>query len=289
MIPLRVLVSIPMNVVFAEADRALVHNIIGIALSTILLLIAAWYGTEIFVHRKVRALLSAAGRVHAGELSARTGMPRNGEELSQIGAAFDEMTQALQDRDTELQKVLMKLNEQVTTDPLTGLYNRRYLQDFLRKEFDRARRGTTPVAAIMLDIDHFKRINDDFGHAAGDIVLKETALLLEQHIRGSDMVCRYGGEEFLLILPGATLDGALQRAENIRNLVQGLDLKYHDQPLGTITASLGVALFPDHAAGTDALIQAADEALYESKGAGRNRVSVSSAKCPVSAATTKIT
>lgn len=287
-IPLRVLVSIPMTVIFAEANRAFVRNLIGIALATLLLLIAAWYGTEIFIHRKVRALLSAAGRVHAGELGTRTGMSRNDEELGQIGAAFDEMTQALQDRDTELQKVLLKLNEQVTTDPLTGLHNRRYLQDFLRREFDRARRGATPVAAIMLDIDYFKRINDTFGHAAGDLVLKELALLLEQHIRGSDMVCRYGGEEFLLILPGATLEGARQRAENIRNLVQGLDLRYHDQPLGTITASLGVALFPIHAADTDALIQAADGALYESKAAGRNRVSVST-KSQLPAAVAEIT
>ncbi len=288
-IPMRVLVSIPMTVIFAEADRALVRNLIGIALSTILLLIAAWYGTEIFVHRKVRTLLNAAGRVHAGDLSARTGLPHDGEELSQIGAAFDEMTQSLQDRDARLQEALTKLNEQVITDPLTGLYNRRYLTDFLHREFERARRNATPVAAIMLDIDHFKRINDTFGHAAGDFVLTEIARLLTRHIRGSDMVCRYGGEEFLLILPDATLDGSRQRAENIRNLVQGLDLRYHDQPLGTITASLGVALFPNHAADTNALIQAADEALYESKGAGRNRVSVSSARHKVSAATMETT
>ena len=130
---------------------------------------------------------------------------------------------------------------------------------------------------------------DTFGHAAGDHVLTEVARLLTQHIRGSDMVCRYGGEEFLLILPDATLDSARQRAENIRTLVKNLDLRFHDQPLGTITASLGIASFPVHAAGTDALIQAADEALYEAKSTGRNRVSVSSAKCPVSAATMEIT
>jgi diguanylate cyclase (GGDEF)-like protein len=274
-IALRVLVSIPMHVVFADANRAVRRNLIGIALATALLLTAAWYGTEIFVLRKVRTLLKAASRVHAGDLSARTGLSHEGEELSQIGAAFDEMTQALQDRDAELKQVLEKLNDQATTDPLTGLYNRRYLMEFLQRELDRARRATTPVAAIMLDVDHFKRINDTFGHAAGDLVLTEIAGLLKRHIRGSDMVCRHGGEEFVLILPGASLEGARQRAENIRTLVKSLDLKFRGQPLGTTTASLGVALFPDHAGEGESLLHAADEALYEAKGAGRDRVVVS--------------
>jgi diguanylate cyclase (GGDEF)-like protein len=273
-IPLRVLVSIPMNVVFAKADLVFIRNLIGSTLAAALLLIAAWYGTEFFVLRKIRALLHAASRVRAGDLSARTGLRYEGEELSQIGAAFDEMALTLQDRDTRLKDVLRELSEQATTDPLTGLYNRRYLPDFFQRELERARRSAKPVAAIMLDIDHFKRINDAFGHAAGDLVLTELAGLLKHHNRGSDMVCRYGGEEFLLILPGASLDGARQRAENIRTLVKNLDLKYHDQPLGRITASFGVALFPDHAEGAESLIHAADDALFEAKGAGRDRVIV---------------
>lgn len=273
-IPLRVLVNIPMNVVFAKADRVFIRNLIGSALAAALLLIAAWYGTEFFVLRKIRALLDAASRVRAGDLSARTGLRYEGEELSQIGAAFDEMALTLQDRDIELKQVLRELSEQATTDPLTGLYNRRYLPGFFQRELERAKRSATPVAAILLDIDHFKRINDSFGHAAGDLVLTELAGLLKHHNRGSDMVCRYGGEEFLLILPGASLDGARQRAENIRTLVKNLELKYHEQPLGMITASFGVALFPDHADGAQSLIHAADEALFAAKGAGRDRVIV---------------
>jgi diguanylate cyclase (GGDEF)-like protein len=273
-IPLRVLVSIPMNVVFAKADQVFIRNLISSALAAALLLIAAWYGTEFFVLRKIRALLDAASRVRAGDLSARTGLRYEGEELSQIGAAFDEMALTLQDRDVRLKHVLRELSEQATTDPLTGLYNRRYLPDFFQRELERAARSATPVAAIMLDIDHFKRINDAFGHAAGDLVLTELAGLLKHHNRGSDMVCRYGGEEFLLILPGASLDGARQRAENIRTLIKNLELKYHDQPLGMITASFGVALFPDDAEGAQSLIHAADEALFEAKAAGRDRVVV---------------
>lgn len=283
-IPMKALVSIPMGVVFAEANRALVRNLIGIVLATMLLLIGAWYGAGKYIQQRVNVLLNAARRVHSGDLDARTGMSSNGTELSQIGAAFDEMTQALQDRDKELQQLLKLLNEQVITDPLTGLNNRRYLKEFLHREFERARRSGSPVAAIMLDIDHFKRINDDFGHAAGDFVLTELARLLEKNVRGSDMVCRYGGEEFMLILPDATLDGARLRAEHIRKLVKNLALMFQGQPLGMITASMGIALFPDHAEDADSLIRAADDALYESKNAGRDRVSFSISSCKALAA-----
>jgi diguanylate cyclase (GGDEF)-like protein len=276
-IPLRVLVSIPMDMVFAVADRAFLRNLAGIALATALLLIAAWYGTEFFVLRKIRLLLHAAGRVRAGDLSARTGLRHAGDDLSRVGAAFDGMTQALQDRDAQLKQLIGKLNEHATTDPLTGLYNRRYLLDFLDREIERAGRSATPVGAIMLDLDHFKRFNDTFGHAAGDLILTQVAGLLKRHIRGSDMVCRYGGEEFVLILPGASLDSAQQRAENIRAAVNSLDLTYHDQPLGTITVSLGIGLFPEHGSDSAGLLHAADTALYRAKNEGRNRVAISHA------------
>jgi len=116
------------------------------------------------------------------------------------------------------------------------------------------------------------RINDTFGHEAGDLVLRELGALLRGHIRASDLACRFGGEEFALVLPDASLEGALQEAEAIRGSVKGLDLKYCDQVLGRITASFGVALFPLHADKPDSLLRAADEALYQAKGAGRDRV-----------------
>jgi len=273
-IPLRVLVSIPMNMVFAAANQTYKRDLICIALATVLLLLAAWYGTEILVLRKVRVLLDAASRVHSGDLDVRTGWRRERDELSQIGAAFDEMTHALQDREIEFKQVLGKLNEQAITDPLTGLHNRRYLMEFLQRELARAARGATTVAAIMFDIDHFKRVNDRHGHDAGDLVLTQIAGRIKGYIRASDMVCRYGGEEFMLILPGASLDGARQRAEGIRALVRSIDFRYAGEPLGTITVSLGVALFPDHAGAAESLIRVADEALYAAKSAGRDRVVV---------------
>jgi len=282
-IPMKVLVSIPISAVFAEANRALLRSLIGIALATALLMIGAWYGAGISIMQKVNVLLDAARRVHSGDLDVRTGMSHQGTELSQLGAAFDEMTQGLQDRDNKLQLLLAQLNEQAITDPLTGLNNRRFLMIFLQKEFERVRRSATTIAAVMLDIDFFKSINDRFGHAAGDFVLIELSRLLERNIRGSDMVFRHGGEEFMLILPGATLDGARLKAETIRKRVRSLTLEFQGQPLGMITVSLGVALFPDHAADSDTLIRAADAAMYESKDTGRDRVMVSNAKSAVPA------
>ncbi len=274
-VPLRVVVSMTLKVVFAEANQAFVRGLIGVVAATVLLLIAAWYGAEIFVLRKTRALLAAASRVRAGDLTARTGLRHDGEELSQVGEAFDEMTRELQQRDAELKRALQDLQEQAITDPLTGLLNRRYLREYLPRELVRARRGNGSLALIMIDLDYFKRVNDKFGHEAGDLVLTELAALLKSHIRGSDIACRFGGEEFMVVLPEASLEGAREKAEAVRASVKKLDLKYRDQPLGPITASFGVALFPDHAEDPDSLIRAADEALYRAKGGGRDQVVMS--------------
>ncbi len=171
----------------------------------------------------------------------------------------------------ELEQALIGLREQAVTDPLTGLYNRRYLWEFLRREWIRAKRKDNSLAVIMIDLDHFKRINDAHGHQAGDFVLTAVAGLLRNQIRSSDIVCRYGGEEFALVLPEASPDNARLRAEHIRAAIKRLDFTHEGVPLGGITASLGVALFPHHADSPDSLIRAADEALYEAKGIGRDR------------------
>ena len=176
----------------------------------------------------------------------------------------------------QLEQALVELHEQAVTDPLTGLYNRRYLWEFLRREWVRAKRKADTLAVIMIDLDHFKRINDDHGHDAGDFVLTAVAGLLRNRIRSSDIVCRYGGEEFALVLPEASLENVRLRAEDIRMAIKDLDLTHLGVPLGRITASLGIALFPDHVNDPDSLMRAADAALYEAKGAGRDR----SAFCP---------
>jgi len=269
--PLRVMVTVPLRQVFAEANRALVRDLLGISLATLFLLVGAWYGAEWFMLRKVRALLRAADRVRAGDLNARTGVRYGGEELSQLAQAFDDMASALQQREQRLQ-------EQAISDSLTGLYNRRYLGEFLPRVLVRARRSATPVAVILIDLDHFKRINDSLGHEAGDIVLAAIGDLLKGKVRGGDIACRYGGEEFALVLPATGGDAAERRAEDIRLAIAGLRLSHAEKRLGKITASFGIALFPDHAGDTDSILRVADVALYAAKGAGRNRVIVGSAE-----------
>ena len=269
--PLRVMVTVPLRQVFAEANRALVRDLLGISLATLFLLVGAWYGAEWFMLRKVRALLRAADRVRAGDLNARTGVRYGGEELSQLAQAFDDMAGALQQREQRLQ-------EQAISDSLTGLYNRRYLGEFLPRVLVRARRSAAPVAVILIDLDHFKRINDSLGHEAGDIVLAAIGDLLKGKVRGGDIACRYGGEEFALVLPATGGDAAERRAEDIRLAIAGLRLSHAEKRLGKITASFGIALFPDHAGDTDSILRVADVALYAAKGAGRNRVIVGSAE-----------
>ncbi len=166
------------------------------------------------------------------------------------------------------------LQRQSIRDGLTGLYNRRYLEEVLEQEIHRARRKTQSVAILMVDIDHFKRFNDNFGHEVGDAVLQEVGKLLMQNIRPGDIACRYGGEEMTLILLDADVTVAKQQAEKIRKAIKQLRLEYHPPQLGSITVSLGVACFPIHGNSGSAIIQVADAALYTAKAQGRDRAVV---------------
>jgi diguanylate cyclase (GGDEF)-like protein len=157
-------------------------------------------------------------------------------------------------------------------DPLTGLFNRRYMEEALALELHRASRNNAQMAVIMIDIDHFKGFNDRYGHDGGDVVLRELGAFFKKHVRGSEVACRYGGEEFFLILSPATAEGALQQAEKIRKDAALLSVKRADQDLGAITLSLGVAVCPDHASDVAEIIKAADIALYQAKSGGRNKV-----------------
>ena len=147
------------------------------------------------------------------------------------------------------------------------LYNRRFLSDYLPRELIRAERHGSSVALVMLDLDRFKQVNDTRGHAVGDAVLAQVAALLKRQIRGSDVACRYGGEEFALVLPEATPEDARHRGEEIRVAIG----REQYEPSG-VTASFGIALFPRDAFDADSLIRAADAALYEAKQSGRNQV-----------------
>ena len=172
------------------------------------------------------------------------------------------------------------LKQQAIHDPLTGLFNRRYMEETLIREISRARRYETPLGIIMIDLDHFRRFNNTFGHEAGDLVLRDLGKFLQSNIRKEDVACRYGGEEFTLILPGAPMDITEKRAETLRTLVQELEIYYNGRPLDSITLSLGVASFPEHGGTGETVLQAADAALYAAKRAGRNKVSTAGKEEP---------
>lgn len=166
------------------------------------------------------------------------------------------------------------LHYQSLRDPLTGLLNRRALAATLDGAVTTATGQRQTVGVIMVDIDHYKRFNDSFGHAAGDAVLRDLGAWLQRQVRSNDVVCRYGGEEFTLILPAATLAITRERAESIRHAVRDLRLYHAGQALGSLTLSLGVAAYPEHGGNGEAVLRAADMALYQAKRSGRNRVIV---------------
>ena len=164
-----------------------------------------------------------------------------------------------------------QLRKQATKDPLTNLYNRRFMQEFLAKVVHRAERHHGCVAVLMIDLDHFKSFNDKFGHEAGDLILAEVAHTLRANIRLEDIACRYGGEEFCIICPDTKLTDAYHLAEKLRIKINQLSLSYQNKKLDNITMSIGIAVYPNHAPSCQVLIFKADQALYQAKDQGRNR------------------
>ena len=184
-----------------------------------------------------------------------------------IEAAAEQLSMALSNL-----SLRERLHVQSIRDPLTGLFNRRYLEESGARELARCERRNLPLSLMMLDIDRFKAFNDMHGHAGGDAVLAQFGRLLAEHSRGEDIACRYGGEEFTLVLPETPATVALERAEAIRAAVEALRVQYMGRELPWVTVSIGVATFPADGRDGDALLQAADDALYRAKRAGRNRV-----------------
>lgn len=171
------------------------------------------------------------------------------------------------------------LRKMAMADPLTGLANRRQMDTMLDIQLAEAVRSGQPISCLMLDVDHFKRFNDTFGHDAGDAVLREVGAVLDHVTREGGLACRYGGEEFVLVMPGFGPDQALERAEDIRRRVEALRVAHNGQDLGLTTVSLGLTTAPDHCA-MDRLVETADAAMYRAKKAGRNQVVVAVARRP---------
>jgi diguanylate cyclase (GGDEF)-like protein len=195
------------------------------------------------------------------------------KELEQHRAAqvaLEEANTQLKAQNQQNEALRLELQEQAIRDPLTGLFNRRYLKETLDREVARAKRDGSAIGIIIMDIDEFKNVNDTFGHTAGDRFLQAMGELLKGNTRSGDIVCRYGGEEFVIVMPGASLHIAYERAELLRNKVDRLYASYENELLHA-TISLGVAAYPVHGSDSDDLLIRADRALYQSKQEGRNR------------------
>jgi diguanylate cyclase (GGDEF)-like protein len=270
-IPVTIAMSTPLSAAYADANRVLKQSVAGIFLVMLTLILCAWFGAERLVVRQIRSLLAMSARLRSGDFAARTGMKAGSEELSQLGSALDRMAEQLERRDAKLNRALEELRTLAVTDVLTGLHNRRYFYDALRRELIGARRRPTVFSVILIDLDNFKRVNDAWGHEAGDVVLQVAADLLRSQVRGSDIAVRYGGEEFALLLPGTGIAVAEQRAEHLRRALEAQQTVYEGDVI-RITLSAGVAEYDGWSADASVLMKRVDQALYAAKSAGRNRV-----------------
>lgn len=179
--------------------------------------------------------------------------------------------ESLKNQLSEIEQLRLELQEQAIRDPLTRVYNRRFLADAMDRELAQAGRSATPASVIILDIDYFKQFNDTYGHRCGDYILQYISKFLGERIRRGDVLCRYGGEEFVVFMPNAPLESAYRRAEDWRNEIANAFIEYEGLHLKT-SFSAGVAAFPLHGSTSDAILTAADKALYQAKNGGRNRV-----------------
>ena len=184
----------------------------------------------------------------------------------------EEFLERIEETSQRMSALAHQLEQEARTDPLTGLANRRYWTEWVTKEFERARRYSHPLSCSLLDLDHFKTVNDAHGHDVGDAVLIELARVMRRNVRPSDLICRYGGEEFTILLPETDLEGAVEQAHRLRRALETAEIRLHGLTI-KVTASLGVATFPSPSALTaDDLVRAADKAMYAAKAQGRNTV-----------------
>ncbi|MEQ1772154.1 MAG: diguanylate cyclase [Burkholderiales bacterium] len=198
-------------------------------------------------------------------------------ELQRVQRLADQIALALANL-----KLRTSLREQSIRDALTGLHNRRYLEESLECEVARALRNKKPLAVLMVDVDHFKRFNDQFGHEGGDAVLQALGRVLRKTARQSDLVARYGGEEFTVLLHDTPATGAIEWGERLREAVRNMEVKFAGQTLPPITISLGLAIYPENGVSGEALIHTADAALYGAKHGGRDRLVVATPLAAIS-------
>ncbi|HUN25681.1 MAG TPA: diguanylate cyclase [Steroidobacteraceae bacterium] len=202
---------------------------------------------------------------------------RNAEQGAKLEVARNALELEIKKRisaEQDLMNVNCQLQEQAMRDPVTGLYNRRFLEASLLREESRAKRIGRTLAVMMIDVDHFKEFNDTLGHTVGDTILRSVGECMQSVSRGDDVVARYGGDEFVLMMANATPEVVCRRAQLISERARSLTIGINGQELGPITLSVGIAMFPDDGGSTQTVLQVADEALLRSKQAGRDRISM---------------
>jgi GGDEF domain-containing protein len=290
----RFMVGLEESRILHRANRETWAAVLALGALTALLLTAIWFGGERLLVQPIRALTRTAQRFGRGEFGARASDGAWAAEFIPLASALDDMAKQLAAREQDLHDSNSQLAELAKLDGLTGLMNRRTFNARLTDEWNTSHKLRQSVALILLDVDHFKRFNDRYGHSKGDACLRMMAGVLNASVRGgfdappsfavsmppsfrlmagrhADVAARYGGEEFALLLPGATEEGAVQVAERLRQAVCELRVPHDDSPTGYVTISLGIAArVPDDGASPQELIDAADAALYAAKRRGRN-------------------
>lgn len=261
-----------------KANRFLVWLVLGVILMAILF----GFAVSHYIASPVEQLKANTDRVAHGDFDLQP-LKSGWYEVKELSLSFTNMAAAIKDlsshlnkkveeRTEELNEANKKLHEIAIRDVLTGLYNRRYLMERFGQELDRAKRYGNSLYAVLLDIDHFKQVNDTWGHDAGDLILKNVAALLEETVRDSDILGRYGGEEFCIIIPNVDENGVSVLLERLREKMAAQKHAYGEEKL-RITCSFGVAALEKDIADVDSLLKLSDLALYQAKEAGRNRVS----------------
>ncbi|OVE76469.1 hypothetical protein BVX98_06030 [bacterium F11] len=249
------------NQTLSRHKRFAYYFLLTIGLFFFLLATYLWH----YLVRPLTMLLDGIRNFTRGRLDIQI-PPIGKDELGELQDAFNEMS-----REIAIERKRLKTESQ--SDPLTGLFNMRYFRTQLADEFSRSKRYAHPLSLLMIDVDHFKMYNDQNGHPAGDIVLKEISRILIRNVRGTDIVARYGGEEFVILLPETILDAALKVATKIRSAVEAHHFPFQEnQEFGKLTVSIGIASYPDdHVTSDHDLVEASDKALYLAKQDGRNQ------------------
>jgi diguanylate cyclase (GGDEF)-like protein len=275
----------------ARAEKALGSLVFQVAMLTLLVALVTMLVLTLLLDRgmvrPIRRLTDVAHAFASGDLSARAATDGSKGDVPMLAATFNDMAERIEQHTRELEEEIQartqelrtaneRLQELATTDGLTSLFNFRQFSQALSSEVQRCTRLRVPLSLLMMDVDHFKCYNDTHGHPAGDEVLRTVARLLRQRVRSTDLPCRYGGEEFAVLLLDADKTSAAQVAEQIRDTIEQTRFAGEEtQPGGSLTVSIGVASVPEDAKDGDELVKAADRALYRAKNDGRNRVSVS--------------